>query len=112
MVRFDNGAVMHVEASFAAHIEQDVYNLQVLGERGGAESAGGKVFTDQHGYMMTSTPAHLPEAHPFEYKMKHFVEVSRGQRYNEVPPEAGVMVQKMLEAMYASAASGGEQKIQ
>ena len=49
--------------------------------------------------MMTQTPAHLSEMHPFEYKMRHFVEVARGVRYNEVPPEHGLMVQQMLDAV-------------
>lgn len=37
--------------------------------------------------------------HPFEYKMRHFVEVCHNLRYNEAPPEHGVMVQKMLDAV-------------
>ena len=80
----------------------------LLGERGGANFESNQIFADQNGYMMTMTPAHLPEVEPFAYKMRHFVEVARGQRYNEVPPEHGLMVQQMLDAVYASAERGGE----
>ena len=111
MVRFEGGAMMTVESSFAAHIERDVMNVQVMGEKGGANFETGQVFTDQGGYMMTMTPAHLSETHPFEYKMRHFVEVARGVRYNEVPPEHGLMVQKMLDAIYESAGKGREVEV-
>jgi predicted dehydrogenase len=57
--------------------------------------------------MMTATPAFLPDPHPFEYEMKHFVEVARGQRFNEVPPEAGLAVQMMIEGLYRSGQNGG-----
>jgi predicted dehydrogenase len=40
--------------------------------------------------------------------MKHFVEVCRDGRANESPGEHGLMVQKMLDGVYASAAAGKE----
>ena len=112
MVRFEGGAMLTQETSFAAHIERDVWNVQVMGEKGGANFETGQVFSDQDGYMMTMTPAHVSERHPFEYKMRHFVEVARGVRYNEVPPEHGLMVQKVIDAVYESAEKGREVPIQ
>ena len=111
MIRFEGGTMLSIETSFAAHIEKDTWNVQIMGEKGGANFETGQIFTDQHGYMVNVTPAHLPETHPFEYKMRHFVEVARGVRYNEVPPEHGLMVQQMLDAVYASAAAGREVRI-
>ena len=35
-IRFENGALLHIEASFAAHIEKDVWNFNLMGEKGGA----------------------------------------------------------------------------
>jgi predicted dehydrogenase len=43
--------------------------------------------------------------------MKHFVEVVRDGRPNEAPAEHGVMVQKMLDGIYAAAAAGKEVEI-
>jgi predicted dehydrogenase len=108
MIRFETGAMMAVESSFAAHIERDQWNVQVMGEKGGANFESGQIFTDQNGYMMTLSPAHVGETHPFEYKMRHFVDVARGVRHNEVPPEHGLMVQQMLDAVYESAEKGRE----
>jgi predicted dehydrogenase len=108
MIRFDGGTMLTLEASFAAHVDRDVWNIQIFGERGGATFEPAQLFTDFNGYMMTSAPAHLPDMHPFEYKMRHFADVARGRRYNESPPEHGLMVQQMLDALYASAAGGRE----
>jgi predicted dehydrogenase len=58
--------------------------------------------------MMNMTPAFLPQIDIWEYKMKHFVEVCRDGRANESSGEHGLMVQKMLDAVYASAATGRE----
>jgi predicted dehydrogenase len=40
--------------------------------------------------------------------MRHFVEVCRDGRTNEIPPEHAMMVQKILDGVYASAEQGRE----
>jgi predicted dehydrogenase len=115
MVRFDSGAMLTIEASFVAHIEKDVWTFQVMGEKGGATWDPCQVFTDQDGYMFNMTPGFLPTAGwdvIWEKKMKHFVEVCRGERKNEAPGEHGLMVQKMLDGVYASAEKGREVTIE
>ena len=117
MVRFDGGTMMTIETSFAAHVEKDVWSIQVMGEKGGAMVWGpeyleeARIYTDHGGYQMTMTPAHVGSMHPFEYKMRHFVEIARGVRYNEVPPEHGLMVQQIVDAVYESAGKGREVSI-
>ena len=100
--------MLAIETSFAAHVEKDVWNIQVIGERAGGNWATSQVFTDQCGYMVNSTASYIGEWPYFEYKVRHFVEVCRDGRPNEVPGEHGVMVQKMLDALYASAEQGRE----
>jgi predicted dehydrogenase len=108
MIRFDNGAMLTIEASFVAHIERDVFNIQLMGECGGATWDETQIFLDQGGYMMNSKPGYVPQRDPFEYKMRHFVEVCQGTRENESPGEHGLLVQKMLDGVYQSAESGRE----
>jgi predicted dehydrogenase len=107
-VRFDNGSMMTIESSFAAHIEKDVWNISIMGEKGGANWETGQLFLDQGGYMMNMTAAHVGTWDHFEYKMRHFVEVCRDGRTNEIPPEHALMVQKILDGVYASAEQGRE----
>lgn len=111
MIRFDNGAMLTIEASFVAHIPDDVFNIQIMGTKAGADWEKGQVFTDHGGYMMNISPAWVPKWDHFEYKMKHFVEVCQGKRENESPGEHGLLVQKMLDGVYASAEKGNEVKL-
>lgn len=111
-VRFETGAVLTIEASFAAHIEKDVWNIQLIGEKAGADWESSQIFTDQCGYMTNSKATWIGDWHYFDYKMRHFIEVCRDGRPNEVPGEHGLMIQKMLDGIYASAEKGAEVRIE
>ena len=107
-IRFANGAVMVIESSFAAHIEKDVWNFQIMGDKGGSTFDPLQIFTDYNGQMWNNTPGWVGGDHHFFAKMKHFVEVCRDGRTNESTGEHGLMVQKMLDGIYASAQSKSE----
>jgi len=107
-VRFETGTMLTVESSFVAHIPQDVWNVQIFGEKGGAIWDPVQIFKDQDGYMMNMTPGFIPAWDHFEKKMRHFVEVCRDGRTSESSGEHGLLVQKMLDGVYASAAAGKE----
>ena len=111
-VRFDGGAVMQIEASFAAHVEQDVWNFTLAGEKGGANWDPATIFTDRHGTMVNETPAFLPEGgfqELFPLKLRHFVDSVLNDTPLEAPGEAGLAVQKILDGVYRSAAAGGRE---
>ncbi len=112
MIRFENGAMLSIEASFVAHIEKDVFNVQLMGERGGATWDDTQIFLDQAGYMMNVRPGYVPQRDPFEYKMRHFVDVCQGTRENEAPGEHGLLVQQMLDGVYQSSETGREVTIE
>ena len=107
-IRFDTGTVLVIESSFIAHIEKDIWNVTLMGEKGGAVWDTSQIFSDHGGYQMNMTPGWIGKWDVFEYKMKHFVEVCRDGRKSESPGEHGLMVQKMLDGVYASAAQGRE----
>lgn len=112
MVRFDTGAMLTVEASFVAHIEKDVWNVTIMGEKAGANWETSGIFTDINNYMFNMSPGYLPSTDHWTEKMNHFVQVCKGQRVNESTGEHGLMVQKMLDGIYASAAAGREVAIE
>jgi hypothetical protein len=58
-VRFAGGATLSIESSFAAHIEKDVWTLQLMGTKGGALYDPVTVFTDQNGFMVDVKPGYL-----------------------------------------------------
>ncbi len=108
LIRFENGATLAIEASFAAHIEKDVWNVQIMGEKGGATWDPVQIFKDQNGYMFNSTPSFTGKWDCFEHKMRHFVEVCRDGKPNQATGEQGLMIQQMLDGVYQSAEAGKE----
>jgi predicted dehydrogenase len=117
MVRFDNGAMMSIESSFAAHIEKDEWNVQIMGEKGGAVWDTGKVFKDQCGYMWNMQSPFLGGgggangldwSNHFDMKMRNFIECARDGKEDIADGKYGVMVQQILDGVYGSAAAGKE----
>lgn len=113
-IRFDNGAIMHIEASFVAHIEKDVWNFTLMGEKGGCTWDPATVFTDRAGHMVNYTPTYTDDgafATLFQYKLRDFVDACLHGGQLLAPGEAGLAVQKILDGVYRSAAAGKEVKI-
>ncbi|NQT87449.1 Gfo/Idh/MocA family oxidoreductase [bacterium] len=108
-VRFDNGMTMSVEATFAAHIEEDVFGTTLMGTKGGASIGFGppKVFTDWCGKMVNMEPKVVGKDENFSVKMRSWIETIRGAK-NPAPGEDGVMVQKILDGLYRSGERGRE----
>jgi predicted dehydrogenase len=113
-IRFENGAVLSIEASFAAHIEKNEWNFVLMGEKGGASWDPPAVFRDDVGHMVNTAPGWLPGGSAgdcFAAKMRNFVEHALYDEPTMAPAEHGLMVQKMLDGIYASAAKGREVKL-
>ncbi len=108
-IRFENGAILSIESSFAAHIEKDVFTFSLMGEKAGASWDPTVVYRDDNGYMVNQTPAYLPSStfnDHFEAKMRNFVDHSLHGKPTLAPAEHGLMVQKMLDGIYAAGGQG------
>jgi predicted dehydrogenase len=110
-LKFETGATLVIESSFVAHIEKDVYGIQIMGTKGGATSDPPRIFTDANGYMMNMEPTYMGQQDGFDYKMRHFVECIRNGIKCQAPGEDGWMVQKMLDGIYRASDLGKEIKI-
>jgi len=106
-IRFENGAILQVEASFAAHAK-DAWNFSFMGEKGGGELEPLAVRTDRSGYMVDLTPAFLPNTDCFERKIRYFIDTALHGKPTEAPGESGLAVQKMLDGIYQAAEKGKE----
>ncbi len=110
-IRFEDGAVIHVESSFAAHIRADVWNFQLMGEKGGATWDPLAIATDDNGYMVNTEPGWLPGSgfeSSFDAKLRNFVDHVLYDKPTLAPAEHGLMVQQMMDAIYESAGRGRE----
>ncbi len=112
-IRFANGAVLHVECAYAAHIpERNLMNFQLMGERGGATWEPTVFYTDEHGHMVNKEPAWLGDTSfnaVFNRKIDAFVEHVLYQKPCAASAEQGLMVQAMLNGLYDSAAKDGKE---
>ena len=111
-IRFENGATLHLESSFAAHIEKDEEcYFTVMGEKGGASLDPLRLYTDVNDHMVSIQPDWLPKGNTFALKLRNFVDHVLHGEPTMAPGEHGLMVQKMLDGIYASAEKGREVKI-
>jgi predicted dehydrogenase len=107
-VRFENGATMTIEASFAAHTGRQGMDFTLMGTKGGATQAEPQLFYDRDGYMVDASPSYLPKVDSFQVKMDSFVQCCLHDGPNLATGEEGLMVQKILDAVYASSQEGKE----
>jgi len=114
-VRFENGAVLHIESMFAGHIEKDVWNFKLTGTKGGCNWDPAMIFRDEAGTMINSTPAYLSSdtGFPalFKTKLRNFIDGCTKNTPLTAPGEAGLAVQKILDGVYRSADAGGKEVI-
>jgi len=110
LIRFENGAIMMVESSFAAHIgpEDEVMRFELIGTKGGAKSSPAALYYDRDGTMLNVTPGFLQRNEVFKIKMTNWVNVCLGKTEDQSPATHGLMIQKMIDGIYASAAKGRE----
>ena len=108
MIRFKNGSSLVIESSFVAHIEKNVFDFQIMGEKGGGTYDPPRIYTDMAGTMFNLEPAFLDKNKAWELKMQDWVDCIRKGKKPMAPGEDGLAVQKMLEGIYKSAEQGKE----
>ena len=114
-IRFANGAIMQIEAAFAAHIkENEIHEFSAMGTKGGCEFPSGTIFTDQNNTMVNVTPAYMDSRGEdwtvlFTKKLQNWVNGCLKGTELDASGEDGLNVQRILNAVYDSAAAGGKE---
>lgn len=108
MIRFENGASLQVDVSFALHAQKDEASIKLYGDKGGFEIDPEIVIvTEKHDTILNVTPQtdhrgfHFEAA--FQSEIDHFIECVREGRKPISPVEDGVEMMKILNAVYESA---------
>ena len=113
MVRFDNGAILEVEASWAAHIaEREMMETRLFGTEGGCVHRNvnetyefeAEVFVERNGDQY-DMKLHRPEAGPGS-SMYHLVDSILSNEPHIATGEDGLVVMELLDAIYKSADKG------
>lgn len=114
-IRFENGAILSIESSFIAHIkDNDVFNWRAMGTKGGCDWESTEIYTDMDNLMVNCKPTFVGEGgwkYFFQTKLQNWVDACRKGTKQGASGIDGLNVQKMLDAIYRSAAEGREVEI-
>lgn len=112
MIRFDNGAVLQVEASFSLNLKQDKGEIELFGEKAGAKlSPELELYSEQNGYMTNvtlTTPTALSFDNLFANEINHFVSCVTDNTTCISTAQDGIEIMAILDALYESAKTGHE----
>jgi len=109
MIKFANDATLILETSWALN-QRGGSILQLGGTKGGVEMHPLTIFTERGGVMIDSTPQ-VPGNNIYADEIRHFVDCVQHHREPIASAKQGVLLMKMLDAVYASQKSGKEVRI-
>jgi predicted dehydrogenase len=116
-IRFENGATLSLETSWASNIDRtDEQSIQFFGLQGGAvirntdepQRFESRITKDEDGEIKSWDPA-PPET--METAQEHFCRCILNDTEPTATGEQGVLVMKLLDAIYESAATGREVRL-
>jgi predicted dehydrogenase len=120
-VRFENGAALQIETSWASHTKpgRDDYFVNLYGTEGGAELYVANYtdrdtlsfFSEECGQPVMMKPAIVNRAAGHELAVAHFVDCVQNQRPVESTGEQGLALMQIIEALYESSATGHEVRL-
>lgn len=112
MIRFDNGAVLSVEASFSLNTKNDTGKIELFGTKAGAKiDPELELYSEINNYMTNvnlATPTALSFNGLFENEINHFVDCNKNGTECISPAADGITLMEMLDAIYESARTGHE----
>jgi predicted dehydrogenase len=113
MIRFDNGASLMVDVSFALHLTSNETSIRLFGDKGGAElDPEFTIVSEKHDTILNMSPqvdhAKLDLHGAFQNEIDHFVACCRSGEEPISPVKDGVEVMKMICGIYESGRSGNE----
>ena len=114
-IRFDNDSMLQIEFSWASNVEEEVNFSELRGTKAGCTLRGDrelKVFSEIDGTLCDILPRFpkTPLA-PHGRMLHHFVDVVKGRMAPIMTPREGLNMMKILGAIYSSAESGREVRL-
>ena len=109
-IRFDNGACLQIEFSWASNIEQEQRFVELRGTKGGfkwCDNGEARVFSEDNG-KLTDNVYRCDMGNGHDEALKHFTSIVLDNAEKDYVPVQGVNMIKILSAMYESAATGKE----
>jgi predicted dehydrogenase len=119
MIRFENGAIVHFEVSWAANLTNDIppspwgkgqelMNSVVYGSKATLRLNPLSLFEDQKGELVEAHLDPPPKENEFTLQMDNFLKSVAGEEKPINDARQAVYLMEMLDAIYASSAHGRE----
>ena len=113
MIRFDNGALLQIEFSWASNIKTETRFVELRGTRAGLAWRDGQVeiFTESDGQLVDMRPAGAVADHGHARNILNFIDALLGKAEPCYQPQQGVDMIRILTAIYESARTGAEVRL-
>ena len=110
LIKLDGGVTVQLDAAWAIHqADKGPFDVQVYGTEGGAKAYAQELyrFSDDGGYQVIQDPK-ADIAYPHKDRFHHFINVLLGTEEPCISIEQALAVQRILDAIYESSATGHE----
>ncbi len=109
MIRFDNGAVLQVEASFNLNTKHGCGDIIFFGDKAGLNLSPFELYTEVNNELADIIPHGKNDfdfGRDFKREIKNFVDAVKGKAECLATAEDGVELMRILDAIYLSAETG------
>lgn len=113
-IKFDNGACLQIEFSWASNIEKENRFVELRGTKAGCkweEGEAAHIYTEEGGISKNIDITFSPCKNGHAANLEHFVDVVLNGATPDFVPAQGVNMIKILNAMYESAKTGREVRL-
>ena len=111
-IRFDNGACLQIEFSWASNVEKERTFVELRGSKAGFTWQYGEptltIYTEDETGLVDLTPDCGETLNGHRENLNHFVRVVLGEEEPDFLPQQGINMIKILTAIYRSAETGRE----
>lgn len=116
IIKFDNGASLFFETSWTMNLKKGITYMDFFGDRGGAKlDPELELYSENRNYMVDWKPVldnySFNVKSAFNNEIDHFVDCTLNKNTCICPPEDGVRIMKILDAVYESSRTGEMIKI-
>lgn len=118
MIRFEGGQMVLLESSFMANIKEEFFKTTLMGTRSGAEVYPAfnddpiVIFSERDRQCFNERPVNIPHVASSHVKeVQEFVRTIREGGESLVPGEHGLILNAIFDAVYKSAETGKEERI-
>lgn len=109
MIRFDNGAVLHVEASFNLNTKSNCGDIVFFGDKAGLSLSPFELYTEVNNQLADIVPHGCNDfdfGRDFKREIKNFADSVNGKAKCLATADDGVELMRILDAIYLSAQTG------